>query len=770
QRTTLIASGVSSLTVLENVDFSTTTDGGGTFKITLNNRIADHAEGGLLEATDSTGLTSVYSVDSDSATADIDVSLAIGDGVSDIVSLSEYHESDIPQSFLFSEIDGSGVYSELWFSLGINTNKLGVRVYLNGTEVITAGMSTIDSRFSDSTVGTPPDGLDPDFAPVGNTYLVSQDLLTDDGTSNTVVVAFYTTDSAIVGESEAFDFKIEGLEYIDNAATSTKWIAMDDEKFFDGIRAIVGGTADVQSLSDQHIIMRYGPADPNYVVGDSILNAATIWSEWTEPQLVEGWIKRVLEGINPFNQRTSDLFNNAVDTDASMLTLAGGRWEGDIALNSDTINDFGLIEIYETVLNRGRGLSIDAGINYGPANDALLLAAGYINDLYMFVGNEGLADALNPTIGIGTADGALGDVATALFAFKGQTATLLEEELALLRGRDDFLPPGVEATPVYNRLFWNYTRGIDSGEVIYAQNYNIQEDNDSEFDGIVNAEDAAVMFPQGHGDAYGHYLTAMKGYYSLLTDPEFEWVPRTEGVTILGQTVQVDYTDERKFASAASAVAKTGGRVLDLTWRQDYQSGDDVGWEHFGAEAIRDNSDRLTSRHWGVDHWASRTGQGGFINWVAGNALLPEIDDDPSHEGIQLIDRTTVPELAELADLGRELQTSMDSADAHLNPLGLADDSVPFDISPHEGFGTGGATHFEQVLSRAKRALGNAVVAFDDAKDVTALMRSDTDSLVDLQTSVDSQETAYTTALIEIYGTPYSDDIGVGQTYETGYE
>ena len=52
-----------------------------------------------------------------------------------------------------------------------------------------------------------------------------------------------------------------------------------------------------------------------------------------------------------------------------------------------------MIEIYETVLRRGRMLSIEAGINYGPANDALLLAAGYLNDLYMFVGNEARADA-----------------------------------------------------------------------------------------------------------------------------------------------------------------------------------------------------------------------------------------------------------------------------------------------------------------------------------------------------------------------------------------
>ena len=174
-----------------------------------------------------------------------------------------------------------------------------------------------------------------------------------------------------------------------------------------------------------------------------------------------------------------------------------------------------------------------AGINFGPANDALLLAAGYLNDLYMMLGNEAWADAANPTIGIGSKDSTYGDIATALFAFKGQMASLLEEELALLRGRDDFLVPGVTTRPVYNRMFWNYTRGIDSGEVIYALNYNIQENNDSGVDGVINADDARKMFPQGHGDAYGHYLTALKGYYSLLMDTDFDLVPRIEGSRFL---------------------------------------------------------------------------------------------------------------------------------------------------------------------------------------------------------------------------------------------
>ena len=118
-------------------------------------------------------------------------------------------------------------------------------------------------------------------------------------------------------------------------------------------------------------------------------------------------------------------------------------------MNLANINNYGLIEIYETVLKRGKNLSIDAGvpINFGPANDALLLAAGYLNDLYTLVGNEAFADAANPTIGIGTADNTYGDVATSLFSFSGQLPSLLEEELALLRGRDDVAQPGVSTAP-----------------------------------------------------------------------------------------------------------------------------------------------------------------------------------------------------------------------------------------------------------------------------------------------------------------------------------
>ena len=572
----------------------------------------------------------------------------------------------------------------------------------------------------------------------------------------------------LAGQTANFQFDwriaapVDGLPPLLNKTNDpgAQWLPLDPRKYADGVRAVIGQTADVQALGDNYLIMRYRATNGNYSVN------STNWSQWTDPQLAEGWIKRVLAGINPFNQRVTDLFNNSVNTEVSLLSQAGPRWEGNVALNAESINNYGLIAIYETVLNRGKGLSINAGINYGPANDALLLAAGYINDLYMMLGNEASADAANPTIGIGTKDSTYGDIATSLFSFQGQVPSLLAEEMALLQGRDDFLQPGVQLSPVYNRLVWNYTRGIAAGEVIYALNYNILDQN---HDGAIGADDAQILYPQGHGDAYGHYLTALKGYYGLLLNSSFDWVPRIEAVNILGKAVSVGYLDERKFAAAAAAVATAGKQIFDLTWRNDYVPGQGNGWANFNATRVNTSRTVPVTRYWGMDHWASRVGEGAYVNWLVGNAILPAVDPDPTHEGIQKIDRTTVPELKELPAVAQSLQTSMDNAESGMTPLGLPQTTVPFDINPAQVTGNSPVTHFEQIYERAKISLNNAVVAFDDAKDVTRLMRSEADSLDDFRNTVEKQELAYTNQLIELYGTPYSDDIGPGQTYITGY-
>ena len=539
-------------------------------------------------------------------------------------------------------------------------------------------------------------------------------------------------------------------------ATMSQWLALQSGTALP--RYTLGG-AGIRVLSDNYLIMRYRSTDQN---NPQIRQ----WSRWTEPQLAEGWIKRVLAGINPFGQRVTDLYNNPVNTDVSVLGQAGRRWEGAVALSLKNINSSGLIEIYETVLRRGRDLSIDAGINYGPANDALLLVAGYLNDLYTLMGDEARADAMNPTIAIGTGTSVDGSVATAKFSFSGQVGSLLEEELALLRGRDDFVQPGVQTAPAYNRMYWNFTRGINSGEVIYIQNYNIKDLNN---DGVLDALDASKAYPQGHGDAYGHYLTALKGYYGLIINQSFDWVPRTEAVTIMGKPVAVDYVDERKFAAAAAAVSQTGLDVMKLVFRQAYRSGDVQGWTRFGETRVNTNRVVRSERHWGLDHWASRVGQGAYIHWVLGNATLPAVDPDPSHEGIQKIDRTTVPELTQLPLNYREVQLVLDNAEAGITPLGLPRDSVAFDINPNLVTAASPKGHYEQMFDRTVGTLENAAMAFEEARSMSSAIRSEGDNLEELRSKIMDSERAVTSQLIEIYGSPYSDDIGPGKTFPQDY-
>ena len=231
----------------------------------------------------------------------------------------------------------------------------------------------------DASSGLSADGLQKQFA-IGEGYFIKG--------PNTIEVALYS--AADAGALSNVDFRLEGSTRNDRVtASGSPWAKETGSQALDN-RATVGGspTAPLGSpllvMSDNFFTVRYRAKEfladgvtPNPAYG--LTDGA--WTNWTRPALVEGWIKRVLAAINPFNQRMTDLYNNAVNTDVSLLTQAGTRWEGDIALTLDAINDYGLIEIYETVLKRGKGISIGSGYDYGPANDALLLAAGYLSDL-----------------------------------------------------------------------------------------------------------------------------------------------------------------------------------------------------------------------------------------------------------------------------------------------------------------------------------------------------------------------------------------------------
>ena len=522
------------------------------------------------------------------------------------------------------------------------------------------------------------------------------------------------------------------------------------------------------TLIDQYFICRYE-------VTDATLVCSNRFSDWTEPKLAEGWIKRVLRAIDPFEQRIKQYRNNQVNTIVSMIGQAGAPWAGNVALNAKAANNFGLIELYQTILNRGLSLSIEgspAVIGNPDVDSALLLAAGRIADLYMLLGNEAYADAADPTIAFGT-DGVYGAETASIHCFMNQTATLLEEELALLRGRDSSKQPGVQKYPVYNRLVWNFTRDITGGEVAYALNYNLRNEN-GDVTGNIDEADAKVLYPQGHGDAWGHYLSAIKGYYRLLRHPNYVWVSRAEAVEVGGVDVSVDYLDERKFAVVAAAKARTGAEIVNLTYRDRYVEDPDGHWQGYRDIVLEPKSENGSAenaaaqpepRAWGLYDWAARAGQGALFDWAIANALLPPLQTNLT--GIQRVDRTTVPELREIPAVFQEIQAKLDAADHGLNPLGLTGNSIPFDIDP--ALASQGSTHYEQIQTRAVMALNNAIAVFNHANNSTQLLRRQADSVSDFQIGVTEREADFNSRLIEVFGYPYDDDIGPAGSYPSGY-
>ena len=517
--------------------------------------------------------------------------------------------------------------------------------------------------------------------------------------------------------------------------------------------------ANIQTLSDNWYLARYRglPGCENQIE----------WSLWAgspggtplEPlaQLAEGWVKRVLNRLNPFEARVQNFAQAATNNYASMLIQLGERFEGPIALNNDpdNLNSLGLIEAYTTVMRRALQLSVDGTppVNFGPANNAILLVASRLVDFYTLLGNEAFADAQDPTIGITTNSGQF-SLAPSIFNFQNQLATLLDEELVLLRGRDTTNGP-VTARPVYNRLFWNFTTG--DGEVAYQQSYNVSDQNN---DGVIDEFDARIMFPQGHGDAWGHYLTGSKIYYELLRHPFFSWDPRTESILVAGVPIEVDFLDERQFAETAAARARTGAEVVDLTYRSRYVA--DPNGQYQGY------TDTNAQRAWGLSEWGRRAGMGAYFDWVTVNSVVPSEDTDPNSVGIRKIDRISLREIGEIAGQYQSVQAQVDKADAGLNPLGLATGVVPFDIDPSQ-LDRFNKTQFEQIADRAMGALQNAVNVWDFANQLTNQMRRNQNEVDDLRRDSVAQETDFSNQLIEIFGYPYADDIGPGGTYPAGY-
>jgi len=89
------------------------------------------------------------------------------------------------------------------------------------------------------------------------------------------------------------------------------------------------------TLADYYFAVQYRPL---YHDGPAGAN----WSEWRY-NLAPGWVKRVMNNVNPFLQRLPDMTANPVDTRLTMISQAGGPYQGDVALNMDAVSQAGLI-------------------------------------------------------------------------------------------------------------------------------------------------------------------------------------------------------------------------------------------------------------------------------------------------------------------------------------------------------------------------------------------------------------------------------------------
>ena len=529
----------------------------------------------------------------------------------------------------------------------------------------------------------------------------------------------------------------------------------------------VGGQGDTLA----NMVNTYWRCRYRAVKGAAFTAMGDRWSDWSDKGLAEGWVQRCLNNVTPFTQRMTDLYENQAETAVTMMRQAGAPYQGDVALNQENLTSVGLIELYRTILNKAESLSVRMGIDNAEANKQLLLAVERLADLYNVLGDEAYADAVNPTIGFGSSFTEIepglaidyGAASSSLFCFDNQVSSLLDEELALIRGRDCLADPDGHAAPCYNRLLWNFTKGITAGEVAYAVNYGVSGHRAS----TITAETAAEQYPQGHGDAYGHYLSALQGYYRLLRNPYFSWGDPAMGeMNVADNVVNVDYYDESTFASSAANVAKAAEKAVELTalkaWRDNLA-------EKTGAGYV----DANVTNAFGYGEWAVRGAYGALCNWAVANSLLPEAkatDDDGvpySDRGLTRIDRSTVPGIAALSAAVASIEATCDRMDSGLNPLGLDANAVPFDLTPIGD--ADDATHYEQIRARAGQAFENARLILDRAQTCANRLKLIQETEAGAIDNLDEMEDNGEAELIAIYGRPYEKDVGPSGTYASGY-
>jgi hypothetical protein len=169
-----------------------------------------------------------------------------------IFRLSERVLEGQPQSIAFSSFAVDTTQdnlTEAWLSFSL-AEGLGARVYLNGGLVVTTGIASAD----DNTLPDNPPSL---LATprLNRSYRIPAPALAGaipgpgGWQTNRLAVEFFAP--ALPGALLDFQARVEAMRSSDQVVAGTVGIPLDPSQYEDGIRAIIGETADVRSLSDK---------------------------------------------------------------------------------------------------------------------------------------------------------------------------------------------------------------------------------------------------------------------------------------------------------------------------------------------------------------------------------------------------------------------------------------------------------------------------------------------------------------------------------------
>src|SRR5262249_26413866 len=153
---------------------------------------------------------------------------------------------------------------------------LGANVYLDGNLLVTANLGTGDTPTT-SAPGT--------LSPLSRAYLLPSGALAGGAAAaqgaKTHQLAVELFSQATPGSEQSLNVRLEAFEALD--VTASQWLPLDPIRFVDGVRAVLGGTADIRSLSDNYLIMRYQAAKTNHASwkSDPANPAKNLtWSQW----------------------------------------------------------------------------------------------------------------------------------------------------------------------------------------------------------------------------------------------------------------------------------------------------------------------------------------------------------------------------------------------------------------------------------------------------------------------------------------------------------